>query len=88
MSKQTPPSMMPEWIFRVFLLSFGALLVAIGWEAQSHGYLWAQTFSERYGRPVVSPTLAWILLGGLLILTGLVSVEVVLQAHEQKVHAT
>jgi hypothetical protein len=58
-------------MFRIMAILFGAIAVAMGWEAQSQGYPWNSGYNARIGTETTGTTLSWIVIGGLLILAGI-----------------
>jgi hypothetical protein len=50
---------------------FGAISVAMGWEAISHGNLWNSGYNSRIGDETTGTTLSWVIIGVLLILAGI-----------------
>jgi hypothetical protein len=68
-NKHRPFSYAP--MFRIMAILFGTISVAMGWEAQSQGYLWNSGYNARIGTETDGTTLSWIVIGGLLILAGM-----------------
>lgn len=68
-NKQRPFSYAP--MFRIMAILFGAISVAMGWEAQSQGYLWNSGYNARIGTETTGTTLSWIVIGVLLIIAGI-----------------
>jgi hypothetical protein len=58
-------------MFRIMAVLFGTISVLIGWEAQSHDYLWNSGYNARIGTETTGTTLSWIIIGVLLILAGI-----------------
>ncbi len=55
-------------MFRIMAVLFGAISVAMGWEALSQGQLWNSGYNPRIGTETTRTTLSWVVIGGLLIL--------------------
>jgi hypothetical protein len=68
-SKQRPFSY--ALMFRIMAILFGIISVAMGWEAQSQGYLWSSGYNARIGTETTGTTFSWIVIRGLLILAGI-----------------
>jgi hypothetical protein len=68
-TKQPPFSYAPQ--YRIIAILFGTISVAMGWQAQSHGYLWNSGYNARIGTETTGTTLSWIVIGVLLILAGI-----------------
>jgi uncharacterized membrane protein YidH (DUF202 family) len=68
--KKRPPndSILPV---RIILIVVGAVLLGLGWSAQSQGILWYTTRSMRTGTDSYTNTLSWIVIGVLLIIAGI-----------------
>jgi hypothetical protein len=45
-------------MFRIMAILFGAVSVAMGWEAQSQGYLWNSGYNARIGMETKGTTLS------------------------------
>lgn len=58
-------------MFRIMAVLFGAISVAMGWEAFSHGQLWNSGYNARIGTETTGTTLSWMVIGGLLIIAGI-----------------
>ena len=68
-NKQRPFSYAP--MFRIMAVVFGAISVAMGWEAQSQVFLWNSGYNARIGTETTGTTLSWIVIGVLLIIAGI-----------------
>jgi hypothetical protein len=68
-TKQPPFSYAP--LYRIIAILFGTISVAMGRQAQSHGYLWNSGYNARIGTETTGTTLSWIVIGVLLILAGI-----------------
>ena len=79
--KQTPFN--NALLFRILAIVFGAISIAMGWEAISQGYFWNSGYNARIGTETTRITLSWVMIGTLLVLAGIFPWKWLINRHKR-----
>jgi uncharacterized membrane protein YphA (DoxX/SURF4 family) len=60
-----------QWSLGIALIALGSLLLLSGFTGLQEHVLWFQTFSFRFGKPVIALTVSLLVIGGVFVLAGI-----------------